>query len=61
MKAQYLSVPRQSNTSRAIDLATSDGHSSRMALRYELIIIFYLILHFMEACYFLYLVNASKA
>ena len=37
MKAQYLSVPLQSNTSRAIDLATSDGHSSRMALRNELI------------------------
>ena len=35
MKAQYLSVPRHSKTSRAIDLATSDGHSSRMALRYD--------------------------
>ena len=45
MKAQYLSVPRQSKTSRAIDLATSDGHSSRMALRYELISC---ILHFIE-------------
>jgi hypothetical protein len=37
MKAQYLSVPRQSKTSRTIDLATSDGHSSRMALRYGLL------------------------
>ena len=57
MKAQYLSVPRQSKTSCANDLATSDGHSSRMALRYDLIIIFYLILHFIEAYYFPYLVN----
>ena len=35
VKAQYLSVPQHSKTSRAIDLATSDGHSSRMALRYD--------------------------
>ena len=35
MKAQYLSVPQHSKTSHAIDLATSDGHSSRMALRYD--------------------------
>ena len=57
MKAQYLSVPRQSKTSRANDLATSDGHSSRMALRYELIIFFRYDSSFMEAYYFLYLAN----
>ena len=63
MKAMYLSVPQQSMTSCATDLVTSDGHSSRMALRYELIIYlfiffhFKLILHVIETYYFVYLAN----